>query len=193
MKHKHMKGLAIVVTMSVLLFAAVGIVLAVDYVQVIDFSTYASNTNAEAINEPGVTFDVVEGAARTVGSYLRINPDTNFDPSTVVMHLDQPAKMISFDYKTYGNCGYPVNTIQLYDNGALVDNTTVNSCDNGTYSRSMAFDEVRITAGRVTNLEVADVGTITLTYTLTKEDCKDGGWEALGYRNQGQCVSDTNH
>ena len=24
---------------------------------------------------------------------------------------------------------------------------------------------------------------------LTKDSCKDGGWEDLGYRNQGQCVS----
>ena len=24
---------------------------------------------------------------------------------------------------------------------------------------------------------------------LTKDSCKDGGWEELGYRNQGQCVS----
>ena len=28
------------------------------------------------------------------------------------------------------------------------------------------------------------------TYTFsTKDDCKNGGWEAMGFRNQGQCVS----
>jgi hypothetical protein len=28
------------------------------------------------------------------------------------------------------------------------------------------------------------------TYTFTaKDDCKDGGWQALGFKNQGQCVS----
>jgi hypothetical protein len=26
------------------------------------------------------------------------------------------------------------------------------------------------------------------TDPLTKEDCKDGGWETYGFRNQGQCV-----
>ncbi len=24
---------------------------------------------------------------------------------------------------------------------------------------------------------------------LTREDCVDGGWESLGYKNQGQCVA----
>ena len=28
--------------------------------------------------------------------------------------------------------------------------------------------------------------------THSKDDCKQGGWEALGYRNQGQCVSAAN-
>ena len=27
----------------------------------------------------------------------------------------------------------------------------------------------------------------------TKDDCKDGGWQKLGFRNQGQCVSFINH
>jgi len=28
--------------------------------------------------------------------------------------------------------------------------------------------------------------------TLSKDDCKDGGWEDLGYVNQGQCIKDYN-
>ena len=28
---------------------------------------------------------------------------------------------------------------------------------------------------------------------ISKGDCKDGGWRALGFRNQGQCVSFANH
>ena len=25
--------------------------------------------------------------------------------------------------------------------------------------------------------------------SITKDDCKDGGWKALGFRNQGQCIA----
>ena len=194
MKHKRVKWLTIAFVTSALLFAAAGIVLAVDYIQVIDFSGYAEGTDAEAIDELWVNFDVLEGIVKVSDiGFLRLNFEYDYNPSTLMINLDHEATAISFDYKTYGNCYYPVNTVELYSHGSLVESTVIDTCMVGTYSRSLVFDAVKLTAGRVTNTEAMDINNIALTFDITKEDCKDGGWEALGYRNQGQCVSDTNH
>jgi hypothetical protein len=34
-----------------------------------------------------------------------------------------------------------------------------------------------------------DVTVVDATARPTKEQCKQGGWRALGFRNQGQCVA----
>jgi hypothetical protein len=177
----------------VFLLITVGSVMATDRLQVIDFSAYPDGTSADAISEPGVTFAVLSGGTRVIQSTSALLLNWMVGPTTVVISLAHEAKAISFSYFSGGLCFQPYNRIQLYNDGVLVDDTTVNSCLNGTYSRTVAFDEVKLVADRPTTSAYFGIGNITLTYTLTKDECKDGGWVALGYRNQGQCVSASNH
>ena len=195
MKHKSVKWLATGIALSALLFAIAGAVLAANYVQVVNFSGYAEGTEAEAIHEHWVTFDVLEGIVRVAADigFLRLNYEYDYNPSTLMINLDHEATAISFDYMTYGNCYYPVNLVELYSHGSLVASTVIDTCTSGTFSASGTFDAVKLDAGRITNAEAMDINNIALTFNITKEDCKNGGWEALGYLNQGQCVSDTNH
>lgn len=47
-------------------------------------------------------------------------------------------------------------------------------------------------AGFVGNVDALTVNDVTYDFDLTKDDCKNGGWEttfaSLGFRNQGDCV-----
>jgi len=157
---------------GILLFSGIDIAAAANTFT-IDFSSYPAGTSADAINEPGVTFTITQGTAKTTGTKLRLNYDTNFDPTAVTISLDEDAKSIIFPYNSYGNCGYPVNTIQLYHNGVMVDNTTVNSCVSGTYNVSVVFDEVRLYADRVTNIEGFEVSNIVIELNNQAPVCSD--------------------
>ena len=151
---------------------------AADQIQVVDFSAYPAGTSAASISQPGVTFAVPQNGPAVVWSdaslmddALLINDVTTAAPGSVVsMSLDTEATAISYPFASYGNCGYPVNRFQLFRNGSLVDDTVVESCDKGTYTRSVAFDELRITAGLVTNAEAVSIGSIALTFPSVDTD-----------------------
>lgn len=60
-----------------------------------------------------------------------------------------------------------------------------------------ALRSLPVSVGDVVKLEFRERGiedyvgvnlTITVADPTSKDDCKDGGWEAYGFRNQGQCV-----
>jgi len=49
-----------------------------------------------------------------------------------------------------------------------------------------AVTAVSVTAGLASANQAPNQANLT---GYTKDQCKDGGWQELGFRNQGQCVS----
>jgi hypothetical protein len=59
----------------------------------------------------------------------------------------------------------------------------------GTESRTFEADET-VEIRMVFGAEGDERFDWTTVLPLTRQDCLDGGWEALGYKNQGQCVAE---
>jgi hypothetical protein len=99
----------------------------------------------------------------------------------------------TFDGNDEGDCG------QLTDgNGASSAGTVVLTYegDGGTIGHAgIVFDNTSDRGvARITNVEIGDYA-LDLGHDdengdapSTKDDCKDGGWEDAGFRNQGQCI-----
>lgn len=98
-----------------------------------------------------------------------------------------------FEYRTDGD-----TTQIISENGGVNYNTNVTDglypyfCQKNNSSthtiQANAYVEVRMVFGAETDERFDWTRFDVLSDAKTKEDCKDGGWEQYGFKNQGQCV-----
>jgi hypothetical protein len=100
------------------------------------------------------------------------------------------------------NTGGTGDTGNLLDSGTRVDSTQVGGTFYGTWQDALTaaansgyttISEIDFVVDGVSQTVVLDSVTINgTTYGFaasSKDDCKNGGWQTLGYKNQGDCVS----
>lgn len=102
-----------------------------------------------------------------------------------------------FEYRIDGTVltsgtAHPVVTGDYIYPGVCVDGRAAPACGNGdpevrTFSASEKV-EVRLALGGERDWDFDWTTFYVIPDVQTKDECKNGGWEAFGFRNQGQCV-----
>jgi len=109
---------------------------------------------------------------------------------------------------TSGSTGDTGNLLDETLSGARVDSTQVGGPFYGTWAQAVSaatgsgygtISDISVvvdggwaqTSGSQTVvLDAVSINGVVYTFTATaKSDCKDGNWQALGYKNQGACIS----
>ena len=113
--------------------------------------------------------------------------------TTELQFISTRAFYSCFEYRTDGDTSQV-----LSENGGNNYNTLVTDglypyvcLNNDTATRTIVADEyveVRMVFGAETDERFDWTRFEVLSDPQSKEDCKDGGWEQYGFRNQGQCV-----
>ena len=113
--------------------------------------------------------------------------------TTELQFISTRAFFSCFEYRTDGDTSQV-----LSENGGNNYNTLVTDglypyvcLNNDTATRTIVADEyveVRMVFGAETDERFDWTRFEVLSDAQSKEDCKDGGWEQYGFRNQGQCV-----
>ena len=113
--------------------------------------------------------------------------------TTELQFISTRAFFSCFEYRTDGDTSQV-----LSENGGNNYNTLVTDglypyvcLNNDTATRTIVaneYVEVRMVFGAETDVRFDWTRFEVLSDAQSKEDCKDGGWEQYGFRNQGQCV-----
>lgn len=120
-------------------------------------------------------------------------------PSSVTLEFVNPTNALAFfeyriDGATVGSTPHPVVTGDVIHPGVCVEGIVdfAPPCEPDVITRTFpatATVEVRLALGGERDWDfdwtTFDVGANDPT---SKEDCKRGGWQQFGFRNQGQCV-----
>ena len=149
---------------------------------------------------------VALGVAAPVGAEVNaVTPSTNdINRTNGWAHVDQLSQGIGtttlqfistrnfyscFEYRTDGDATQATGT---NFNPAVTDGLYPYTCERNSTSNltidADAYVEVRMVFGAENDERFDWTRFDVLPDAQTKADCKDGGWEAYGFRNQGQCV-----
>jgi hypothetical protein len=150
-----------------------------------------------AIASPAAAYDFpsTNDANRAAG-----HPHVNLvstGPGTVTLEFVNPTDTLAFfeyriDGVTVGSTPHPVITGDVIHPGVCVDGRTPPACSPGPIVRTFAATsmvEVRLALGDERDWDFDWTPfAVGRNDPATKDDCKDGGWESFGFRNQGQCI-----
>jgi hypothetical protein len=115
-------------------------------------------------------------------------------PGAVTLEfVNETNSLAYFEYRidgtTVGSDPHPVVTGDVVHPGVCVDGRTPAACSAGpvveTFSATTVV-EVRLALGGERDWDF-DWTSFPVDPT-TKDQCRDGGWETYGFRNQGQCI-----
>jgi hypothetical protein len=123
-------------------------------------------------------------------------------PGTVTLEFVNPTDTLAFfeyriDGQTVGSTPHPVVIGDVIHPGVCVDGRTppATGCSSAPIVRTFEADtvvEIRLALGGERDWDFDwtpfPVGPLPPTDPTTRDDCKDGGWERFGFRNQGQCI-----
>jgi hypothetical protein len=119
--------------------------------------------------------------------------NTSGDTKSIFVYLGDPP---NFATGTNGDTG------NLLDGGTRVDSTQLGGPFFGTWQDALAaaassgyttISEIDVVVDGVSQTVVLDSVTINGTRydfsPASKDDCRNGGWQSFGFKNQGECVS----
>jgi hypothetical protein len=118
-------------------------------------------------------------------------------PGTVTLEFVNPTDTLAFfeyriDGQTVGSEPHPVVTGDVIHPGVCVDGRIPPACSAGPVVRTFEADsvvEVRLALGDERDWDFDWTPfAVGANDPTTKDDCKNGGWELFGFRNQGQCI-----
>lgn len=118
-----------------------------------------------------------DGQIYLSGSTVNLSAHTDLDPA-----------VIKWAVRT-GNCATATSAGTVAGN--VDGRNDPSSVSNGVFSASVSnlADGNYCFVFNVNNGAVRDLHNFSLAPAQTKEQCKDGGWEVSGFKNQGECVS----
>ena len=113
---------------------------------------------------------------------------------TVTLEFVNPTNSLAFfeyriDSQTVGTDPHPIVIGDVVHPGVCVDGRTPPACAPGPVTRTFTANtlvEIRLALGGERDWDF-DWTPFTVG-PASKDDCKRGGWEAFGFRNQGQCI-----
>jgi hypothetical protein len=110
--------------------------------------------------------------------------------STTLEFISTRKFLSCFEYRTDGDTSQMTSATN--HNPAITDGLYPFTCKNNSSSQ-MTFNaneyvEVRMVFGGETDERFDWTRFDVLPDAQTKDDCKKGGWEDFGFRNQGQCI-----
>ena len=95
-----------------------------------------------------------------------------------------------FEYRTDGDTSQAIG--QNNPNPGVTDGLYPYTCENNSSStltiEANEYVEVRMAFGAESDERFDWTRFNVIPDAQTREDCRDGGWEAYGFRNQGQCI-----